>query len=110
MPQAVRETTMNYATLAIERLREGQHARIKPHGNSMRPRVNDGDLVTLAPAEPATLKAGDIVLVRCKGSVLLHLIKATDGSRFLIGNNHGGINGWVGPSAIYGIATTIEHR
>ena len=47
MPQAVRETTMNYATLAIERLREGQHARIKPHGNSMRPRVNDGDLVTL---------------------------------------------------------------
>lgn len=101
---------MNYATLAIERLRDGQTAWIKPHGNSMRPRVNDGDLVTLAPAEPAALQAGDIVLVRCRGSVLLHLIKATDGSRFLIGNNHGKINGWVGPSAIYGIATGIEHR
>ena len=101
---------MNYATRAIEQLRNGQPARIKPHGNSMRPRVNDGDLVTLAPAEPATLKVGDIVLVRCKGSVLLHLIKATGGSRFLIGNNRGGINGWVGPSAIYGIATSIEHR
>lgn len=101
---------MNYATLAIERLREGQPARIKPHGNSMRPKVNDGDLVTLAPTNTTLLKAGDIVLVRCKGNVLLHLIKATDGPRFLIGNNHGGINGWVGPSAIYGIAISIERR
>jgi len=40
--------------------------------------------------------------------VYLHLIKAVDGQRFLIGNNRGGINGWVGPQAIYGIATRIE--
>jgi hypothetical protein len=36
------------------------------------------------------------------------VIKAVDGRRFLIGNNRGGINGWVGPHAIYGIATRIE--
>ena len=38
----------------------------------------------------------------------LHLIKAIDGKRFLIGNNRGGTNGWVGPSAVYGRATTVE--
>ena len=101
---------MNYGTLAIEQLRQGHTARIKPRGNSMRPKVHDGDLVTLAPVDPAALKAGDIVLVRCRGNVFLHLIKAVDGQRFLIGNNHGGINGWVGPHAVYGIATQIERR
>jgi hypothetical protein len=49
------------------------------------------------------------VLVRGRGRVYLHLIKAVDGRRFLIGNNHGGINGWIGPHTIYyGIATRIE--
>jgi hypothetical protein len=48
------------------------------------------------------------VLVRVHGADYLHLIKAIDRSRFLIGNNRGGINGWVGPNAIYGIAIKIE--
>jgi hypothetical protein len=49
-----------------------------------------------------------VVLVRVHGHVYLHLIKAVGGGRFLIGNNRGGVNGWVGPSAIYGVATEIE--
>jgi hypothetical protein len=51
---------------------------------------------------------GDIVLVRVNGRVYLHLIKAVGGGRFLIGNNKGGVNGWVGPNAIYGVATAVE--
>lgn len=70
--------------------------------------VNDGDLVSLSPCEISTLKVGDIVLVRCKGHDYLHLIKAIDGPRFQIGNNKGGINGWVSANAIYGIATKVE--
>ncbi len=31
-----------------------------------------------------------------------------DGRRCLIGNNHGGINGWPDPDAIYRVATVIE--
>ena len=27
---------------------------------------------------------------------------------FQIGNNCGGINGWVGPQAIYGLVTNVE--
>jgi hypothetical protein len=55
-------------------------------------------------------KVGDIVLVRVRGRVYPHLIKAVDGRRFLIGNNHDGINGWASPHALYGIATRIERR
>jgi hypothetical protein len=43
-----------------------------------------------------------------RGNVYLHLIKAINGPRFQIGNNRGGINGWVGANCIYGIATHIE--
>jgi len=74
----------------------------------MRPKVNDGDLVTLVPCEPADLVVGSIVLVRVCGNDYLHLVTAIDGLRFQIGNNRGRINGWVGPSAIYGRATKVE--
>ena len=63
--------------------------------------------MTVAPCRKEDLCVGDIVLVRVRGRVYLHLIKAIDGQRFLIGNNHGGINGWVGPHAIYGIAISV---
>ena len=48
--------------------------------------------------------------MRVKGNVYLHLIKAIDGERFQIGNNRGGINGWVGATAIYGIAVRVESK
>jgi hypothetical protein len=40
----------------------------------------------------------------------LHLVKAIDGGRFLIGNNRGGVNGWVGPNGIYGKASKVEPK
>jgi hypothetical protein len=99
---------MNWATHAIEALRRGETARVRPRGHSMKGKVEDGALATLVPCDPATLRVGDIVLVRVNGRVYLHLIKAVGGGRFLIGNNKGGVNGWVGPNAIYGVATAVE--
>ena len=96
---------MGWANYAIEALQNGKSVQIKPRGHSMTGKVNDGDLVTLEPCSPEALNPGDIVLVRVKGNVYLHLVKAIDGSRYLIGNNRGKINGWVGPNAVYGIAT-----
>ncbi|MFV8749692.1 hypothetical protein ACNOYE_03960 [Nannocystaceae bacterium ST9] len=75
----------------------------------MRGRIESGQLVTLDP----TLEPGvdDAVLCRCKGNVFVHLVKAISGHgdhrRFLIGNNRGGINGWVGRGAIYGVVTDV---
>jgi hypothetical protein len=99
---------VSWAKFAIEALQQGKPAQIKPRGHSMRGKVNDGDHVTLEPCKSEALKTGDIVLVRVKGRVYLHLIKAVNQGRFLIGNNRGGINGWVSSNSIYGIATKIE--
>lgn len=99
---------MSWATYAKEALRRGETVRARPRGHSMTGKVNDGDYVTLAPCDPDTLSVGDIVLVRVRGVDYLHLIKAINQGRFLIGNNRGGINGWVGKHALYGIAVQIE--
>jgi hypothetical protein len=99
---------MSWAKFAIEALREGRTVQIRPRGHSMKGKVNDRALVTVEPCDPASLSVGDIVLVRVSGRDYLHLIKAIDRGRFLIGNNRGGINGWVGAHGIYGKATKIE--
>ena len=99
---------MSWARFAIEKLKQGETVQIRPRGHSMKGKVNDGDRVTVAPCKPEELSVGDIVLVRVKGHDYLHLIKALDQGRFLIGNNRGRINGWVGHNCVYGIATKIE--
>jgi hypothetical protein len=99
---------MSWAIHAKEALARGESVQVRPRGNSMSGKVEDGDCVTLEPVDPATLVVGSIVLVRVRGHDYLHLIKAIRGTRFLIGNNRGGTNGWVGPQAIFGIATAIE--
>lgn len=81
----------------------------------MRPRVESGATVTLAPygleEEPAE---DDVVLVKVKGTIYLHLIKALRGKaeaqQYQIGNNRGGINGWVSRRSIFGKAVRIENR
>ena len=97
---------MSWANFAKERLARGESAQVRPRGHSMRGKVDDGDLVTLEPVDPDALAPGDIVLVR--GTDYLHLVKAVDRGRFLIGNNRGGTNGWVGRQAIYGKAVRVE--
>src|SRR6185369_5029948 len=103
------EIVMGWASFAIEKLQKGETVQIQPSGHSMTGKVNHKDLVTLAPCDPDALDVSDIVLVRVKGNVFLHLVKAIDNKkRFLIGNNRGKVNGWVGRDAIYGKAIKVE--
>src|SRR5579884_4060446 len=99
---------MGWATYACEALRRGETVHLRPRGSSMSGKINSGDRVTVAPCDPDALKVGDIVLVRVHGAEYLHLIKARQEERFLIGNNRGGINGWVGKNGIFGVVTDIE--
>src|SRR5690348_12165770 len=103
-----RISEMGWADFAKEALRKGETVQIKPRGHSMKGRVNDGDIVTVQPCSPDELRVGDIVLVRVHGNDYLHLVKAIDSGRFLIGNNRGGINGWVGANGIFGKAISVE--
>lgn len=93
---------MGWVKDAIVALSQGQQVTIRPHGGSMRGRIESGQEVTLAPVEPSEIKVDDIVLVAWKGNYLLHLVKEATEDRILIGNNLGKINGWVDRSAIQG--------
>jgi hypothetical protein len=99
---------MGWATAHIERLRRGETVTFRPRGHSMRGKVESGQLCTVEPADPASLAVGDVVLCKVNGRQYLHLIKAVGGGRFLIGNNRGGVNGWVSASAIYGKCVRVE--
>ena len=99
---------MGWASGFIEQLRRGDTVAFRPRGHSMSPKIESGQLCTVAPADPATLVVGDIVLCKVRGSEYLHLVKAIQGGRFQIGNNRGFINGWVGSNAIYGRLLRVE--
>jgi hypothetical protein len=74
----------------------------------MRGRIESGQLCTVAPVDPTTLAVGDIVLCTVRGNHYLHLIKAISDNAFQIGNNVGGINGWVDASAIHGRCVAVD--
>lgn len=97
---------MAWADRAIKDLQQGFNTIIRLHGNSMAGLVESGSKVILRPVDMSELKIGDIVLCKVKGNQYLHLVKAINQGRVLIGNNRGGINGWT--RAVYGIATKIE--
>ena len=71
-------------------------------------RIESGQLCTVVPIDPATLRVGDIVLCRVGRNHYLHLVNAIDGMRFQIANNRGFINGWVDAGAVFGKCVRIE--
>lgn len=99
---------MGWATGYIDRLRRGQVVSFRPRGNSMTGKIESGQLCTVVPADPATLAVGDIVLCKVKGNEYLHLVEAIRGNQFQIGNNRGGVNGWVTARAIFGRCVRVE--
>ena len=75
----------------------------------MQGKIESGQLCVVEPVgDDSILQTGDIVLCKVKGQEYLHLIKAIRGNRFQIGNHRGGINGWIGPQAIFGRLTRVE--
>ena len=100
---------MGWATGHIARLRSGETVQFRPRGHSMKGKIDSGQLCTVVPvADPATLEVGDIVLCKVNGQQYLHLIKAIQGPRFQIGNNRGGVNGWISAGGIYGLCIRVE--
>jgi hypothetical protein len=100
---------MGWASGHIARLQQGEIVSFRPRGHSMQGKIASGQLCTVSPVDPAALAVGDIVLCRVRGQEYLHLVKAIQGARFQIGNNRGGINGWIGPQSIFGKCIKVEN-
>lgn len=100
---------MGWADTHVAALVAGKTVSFRPAGNSMTGRIRSGQLCTVAPVTPETdLSVGDVVLCRVSTATYLHLIKAIQGDRFQIGNNHGRINGWTARSRIFGRVIDLQ--
>ena len=75
----------------------------------MKGKIASGQLCTVVPIDDhALLVEGDIVLCRVRGAQYLHLIKAVRDGQFQIGNNQGGINGWITAGGIFGRLVAVS--
>lgn len=101
---------VSWADAAIAQLLDGQAAIVRPKGHSMTPRVRNGEIVTLAPIGDQPVEKGEVVLVKVKGIVYLHLVHAVGPDQVLIGNNHGRTNGWTSKSSVYGRMVSTRAR
>jgi hypothetical protein len=70
---------MGWASEYIVRLQNGETVQLRPRGNSMKGKIESGQLCTVEPVDPTTLKVGDIVLCKVNGKQYLHLVKAIQG-------------------------------
>ena len=98
---------MGWVNDARKELAAGREVQVRPTGGSMRGRIESGQLVTLAPVDPAAVTVDDVVLVARRGGFLLHIVKEAKDDQLLIGNNVGKINGWVPRSAVVGKVVAV---
>lgn len=97
------------------RLAAGENVVRREKGNSMVPRIMSGEAIEYRPVKgPDDVNKGDVVWCKVGGNHYTHLVLAKraegDGWRFQIGNNRGGVNGWVGIEAIFARATSAGGR
>jgi signal peptidase I len=95
--------------LARAGLREGDRVRLNVTGNSMAPLLRPGDAVWAEPAVPASLRRGDVVVVRCAGGLVTHrLVAVGDGEWYTKGDNARHLDPPVTADAILGRVVAIE--
>ncbi len=97
------------------RLAAGENVVRRERGGSMEPRIHSGEPIEYCPVtNPDDVAKGDVVWCKVGGNHYTHLVKAKrlDGEswRFQIGNNKGGVNGWIGFEAIFGRAIAAGGR
>ena len=88
---------------AAEKLLNGEMGKIIGFGQSMTPILASGQAVIVSPLKEDTeINKKDIVFCKVKGHYYLHLVHSIKDGRYLIGNNHGHMNGWIGRKQIFG--------
>jgi hypothetical protein len=98
---------MGWATNYIVKLQVGETVQFRPRGDSMKGRINSGQLVTVEPCD--VYSVNDIVLCKVRGRQFLHIVRAIrKNTQFLIGNNRGVLNGWTERKNIFGKVTKVE--
>ena len=99
---------MGWVKDALKELNETGVCQIRPHGGSMRGKIESGQLVTIEKTNGDLVKLEDVIFIKWKGNYLLHIAKEIKDEEILIGNNLGKINGWIPKSDVIGKVIKIE--
>ena len=67
-----------FDVLVRELLESGLHVRFRAAGRSMAPAVGDGDVLTIAPVDPAQVAVGDVILCDTWRGPLAHRVTSVD--------------------------------
>lgn len=92
-------------------LARGQSLRFQAHGFSMRPVIEDGDVVTVSPLGGAIPCAGDIVACRHPGArrLVIHRVRAARPGGWLVqGDSVAAPDGVVPAADVIGLVTRVE--
>jgi phage repressor protein C with HTH and peptisase S24 domain len=90
----------------------GETVSFRPHGNSMQPIIESGNLVTVEPISKHSIKEGDVVFCKVKGTFYVHLVEAVmrkKGDTLVqIGNNKKHTNGTISIDDVFGKVVKVE--
>ena len=67
-----------FGVLVHDLLESGLHVRFRASGRSMAPAVRDGDVMTVAPVDPAQVAVGEVILCDTWRGPLAHRVVAVD--------------------------------
>lgn len=71
MIKRIRSKEADFLGLSQDILKRGKSIRFQARGWSMRPFIQDGDFITVSPAENSSLKTGDVVFYSTTGNRLI---------------------------------------
>lgn len=107
-------TATDFAQLSAELLGAGAALRFEAHGGSMAPLVRDGDVLTVRPADPGSIRLGDLVLVTDEhGRLLVHRVirrmTGREGISFTVQGDQVSLpDGEIPAAQVHGRVTAIE--
>jgi len=67
-------TDAAFVDVVSDLLRRGHSVRFRAKGGSMHPTIREGEAITVAPARPAAIRRGDVILYRVGRGVIAHRV------------------------------------
>jgi len=71
-------TDAAFIEVVTDLLRCGHSVRFRAKGSSMHPTIREGEAITVAPARPAAIRRGDVILYRFARGVIAHRVAGVE--------------------------------